>query len=77
MSAYPAYTPTSLPWLPQMPAHWELIRNKVIFQETKEVGGEQSGDYPLLSLTTKGIILRDVESGKGKFPKDFTTWKAY
>lgn len=75
MSAYPAYTPTSLPWLPQMPAHWELIRNKVIFQETKEVVGEQSGDYPLLSLTTKGIILRDVESGKGKFPKDFTTYK--
>ena len=75
MKAYPAYTSTSLPWLPLKPAHWELIRNKVIFQETKEVVGEQSGDYPLLSLTTKGIILRDVESGKGKFPKDFTTYK--
>jgi len=26
-------------------------------------------------LTTKGIILHDVASGKGKFPKDFNTYK--
>ena len=29
----------------------------------------------LLSLTTNGIIVRDVESGKGKFPKDFESYK--
>lgn len=28
-----------------------------------------------MSLTTKGVIIRDVESGKGKFPKDFDTYQ--
>lgn len=37
--------------------------------------GRQSVSYTLLSLTTKGVIIRDVESGKGKFPKDFDTYQ--
>ena len=75
MKAYPEYSATPLPWLRKMPSHWELARNKNVFQETKDVVGENADAYPLLSLTTKGIILRDVASGKGKFPKDFNTYK--
>ncbi len=75
MIPYSEYTGIPLPWLPQMPAHWTLMRNKNVFQEVKDVVGENSHLYPLLSLTTKGIILRDVASGKGKFPKDFNTYK--
>lgn len=75
MKAYSNYSATPLPWLPQMPAHWSLVRNKNIFQEAKDVVGENAEAYPLLSLTKKGIILRDVASGKGKFPKDFNTYK--
>ena len=51
------------------------MRNKNIFEETKDVVGDDIDAYPLLSLTTKGIILRDMASGKGKFPKDFNTYK--
>ena len=75
MKAYPMYTAIPLPWLPQLPVHWELLRNKNIFQETKEIVGDKADLYPLLSLTTKGIILRDTASSKGKFPKDFNTYK--
>ena len=75
MKPYPDYFITPLPWLPNIPAHWELVRNKNIFEETKDVVGDDIDAYPLLSLTTKGIILRDVASGKGKFPKDFNTYK--
>ena len=75
MRTYPDYSVVPLPWLPNMPAHWELVRNKNIFEETKDVVGDNADTYPLLSLTTKGIILRDVASGKGKFPKDFNTYK--
>ena len=75
MKPYPNYSITPLPWLPNIPAHWELVRNKNIFGETKDVVGDDIDAYPLLSLTTKGIILRDVASGKGKFPKDFNTYK--
>ena len=75
MKPYPNYSITPLPWLPNIPAHWELVRNKNIFEETKDVVGDDIDAYPLLSLTTKGIILRDMASGKGKFPKDFNTYK--
>ena len=75
MKPYPDYFITPLPWLPNIPAHWELVRNKNIFEETKDVVGDDIDAYPLLSLTTKGIILRDMASGKGKFPKDFNTYK--
>lgn len=75
MKPYPDYFITPLPWLPNIPAHWELVRNKNIFGETKDVVGDDIDAYPLLSLTTKGIILRDMASGKGKFPKDFNTYK--
>lgn len=75
MSAYPEYVTTPLPWLSKIPSHWGLIRNKNIFQEVKDVVGDNADAYPLLSLTKQGIILRDVTSGKGKFPKDFNTYK--
>ena len=75
MIGYSEYKGTSLPWLPEVPSHWELARNKNIFQEVKETVGDDANSYPLLSLTTRGIILRDVDSGKGKFPKDFNTYK--
>ena len=75
MKAYPEYVDSPLPWLSEIPSHWELARNKNIFQEVKDVVGENADAYSLLSLTTKGIILRDVASGKGKFPKDFNTYK--
>ena len=75
MKAYPEYVYTPLPWLLKIPAHWNFIRSKHIFQEAKELVGENASSYVLLSLTTKGIIRRDVSSGKGKFPKDFDTYK--
>jgi len=75
MKAYPDYVTTPLPWLPMMPSHWKLARNKNIFQEVKDIVGDNADAYPLLSLTTKGIILRNVSSGKRKFPKDFNTYK--
>lgn len=57
------------------PSHWKIVRNKSIMSLTGEKVGDRAKDYPLLSLTTKGVILRDIESGKGKFPKDFDTYQ--
>lgn len=62
-------------WLGQIPAHWKLVRNKNIFSEAKDTVGELFNNYTLLSLTLGGVIIRDVSEGKGKFPKDFETYK--
>ena len=75
MNKYSSYVDSTLPWLPHIPSHWELVRNKNIFTETKDTVGNDSENHVLLSLTLKGIIPRDVASGKGKFPKDFDTYK--
>ena len=75
MNGYPTYKLIGLPWLPEIPAHWSVLRNKNIFSEVKDTVGSDSASYTLLSLTLKGIIPRNIESGKGKFPKDFDTYK--
>lgn len=59
----------------QHPSHWKVVRNKSFLSITGEVVGKRANDFVLLSLTTNGVIVRDVESGKGKFPKDFDTYQ--
>lgn len=75
MKKYKSYQPMGLPWLSQIPQHWSISRNKNVFEESKETVGENFSRYTLLSLTLKGIIPRDVSSGKGKFPQSFDTYK--
>ena len=75
MTPYPAYKPTDLPWLPKIPEHWKLVRNKNVLSEQKDIVGEQASQYDLLSLTLSGVILRDMENCKGKFPAEFDSYK--
>lgn len=75
MNRYLQYKHVELPWLSEIPAHWDIVRNKNVFSEIKDTVGEDSASHTLLSLTLKGIIPRDLESGKGKFPKDFDAYK--
>lgn len=75
MRKYESYQPMGLPWLSQVPLHWSISRNKNVFEESKETVGENFSRYTLLSLTLRGIIPRDVSSGKGKFPQSFDTYK--
>jgi type I restriction enzyme S subunit len=62
---------TSIPWLPYLPKDWTLNRMKYLFSVNKDIVGKNSSNYPVLSLTTKGVIKRDIESGVGKFPASF------
>lgn len=57
------------------PEHWELKRNKSFMSLTGYKVGNNANQYTLLSLTTKGVIVRDIESGKGKFPKEFDDYQ--
>ena len=69
------YKTAPLPWLSQIPQHWGLARNKTVLSETKETVGANHISYQLLSLTKGGVIIRDLLTGKGKFPSDFGTYK--
>ena len=64
---------TGIQWLPEIPEHWEMTRNKTFLHLTDEKVGDRK-NITLLSLTKQGVIVRDLTEGKGKFPKDFNTY---
>lgn len=75
MVRYTEYKDANLPWLNEIPANWDLLRNKQFLHESKDVVGDKSAEYTLLSLTLNGIIKRDLIEGKGKFPESFNKYK--
>jgi len=75
MNKYSSYKDSELFWFKSVPKHWVKTKNKFVLVEKDDRVNENSNDFKLLSLTKKGIILRDIESGKGKFPESFDTYK--
>ena len=76
LNPYHEYKPAMLPWLPDVPKHWELIPNWALMHLKKEVVGELAATQTLLSLTKVGIIERDMENPTGKFPTSFDTYQS-
>lgn len=74
MERYKEYKDSGVKWLGEIPSHWEIFRNKDIFHERKYAVGKNSGNYTLLSLTKRGVIIRNMDDG-GKFPTEFDTYK--
>ena len=74
-SKYPSYKDSNTDWLGEIPSDWIVARNKQAFSFEKDLVGKRSKDYTLLSLTLKGIKVRDIDSGKGKFPAEFDTYQ--
>ena len=76
MTRYDSYRMSEIPCLGSVPSHWKSSKFKFHHFEEDDTVGECSDDYPLLSLTKEGVVFRDVESGKGKFPASFENYKA-
>ena len=72
---YPKYKDSGVEWLREVPEHWQVQPNKAFLELRKSVVGSTCNEKTLLSLTLSGVIPRDVESGKGKFPADFGTYQ--
>jgi len=75
MKRYDSYKDSGVESLGVVPESWNTSRFKYHHIENDETVGEDSSNFPLLSLTKRGVILRDVESGKGKFPESFDNYK--
>ncbi|MFZ2284514.1 MAG: restriction endonuclease subunit S [Lutibacter sp.] len=71
---YDIYKDSGVEWLGDIPEHWEALANKYIFNLKKNQVGKNSDKYDLLSLTLKGIVIRNLENG-GKFPAEFDTYQ--
>jgi type I restriction enzyme S subunit len=55
---YPEYKDSGVRWLREIPAHWEVLPHRALFQEVKE---RNHPDEPLLSVTiARGVIPQEV-----------------
>ena len=72
---YPAYKPSGVAWLDDVPAHWDLVPNRVLMNLKKDLVGNRASNYTLLSLTKQGVIPRNLEHPVGKFPSSFDTYQ--
>lgn len=75
MIKYQEYKEINLPWLKIIPANWDIKRNKQFLHERKKIVGNKSSEYTLLSLTLRGIVVRDLSENKGKIPASFDNYK--
>lgn len=75
LKPYAEYKESRLPWLDTIPMHWDMVPNRALMQDQRQVVGGNASDYTLLSLTLRGVIARDMVNPKGKFPAQFNTYK--
>ena len=56
-------------WVGDIPASWKVMPNKYLMHKKKEICPVYNGE-DILSLTMKGVIVRDLDAG-GKMPASF------
>lgn len=77
LEPYTAMKESGVPWLGEVPEHWEVVPNRAIFQEVKE---RDRPDAEMLSVTiTKGVIrqraLLEGSSKKDSSNQDRSAYK--
>lgn len=60
---------SGIEWIKSIPADWTVVPNKYLMRKIKELCPRYDGQ-DILSLTMKGVIVRDLEAG-GKMPSSF------
>lgn len=64
LPAYPAYRDSGLPWIGEIPAHWDILRNGRLFTHRVETGFP---DLPILEVSLRtGVRVRDLVNLKRK-----------
>lgn len=63
-------------WIGDIPSEWKLEKNKHCFELTKNIVGGNFSSYELLSLTKKGIVIKDVNNSFGKVPESYETYQS-
>ncbi|MDE1271028.1 restriction endonuclease subunit S [Vibrio aestuarianus] len=60
-------------WLGEVPEHWEFKRFKHLFKIRKRIAGKTG--YDILSITQKGIKVKDITSGDGQLSMDYSKYQ--
>ena len=60
---------SGIPWIGEIPISWEVMPHKRVMHKIKEIQEHYNGE-DILSLTMRGVIVRDLDAG-GKMPTSF------
>ena len=60
---------SGIPWIGEIPKDWSVMPHKRVMYKVKEIQEHYNGEN-ILSLTMRGVIVRDLEAG-GKMPTSF------
>jgi type I restriction enzyme S subunit len=64
LKPYPAMRDSGVPWLGEVPEHWEVRRNGRLFAQHNETG---FAGLPILEVSLKtGVRVRDLDAGSRK-----------
>ena len=70
---YEEYKDSGVELLGEIPNHWDKQRLKFIFSIEKRIAGKLG--FSVLSVTQKGIKVKDTESGDGQLSMDYSKYQ--
>lgn len=70
---YPEYKDSGIQWLGEIPVNWKVFRGKQLFEIRKRIAGKLG--YPVLSVTQKGLRVRDTSSSVGQVSQDYSKYQ--
>lgn len=73
---YKDYKKVDLPWLEEVPRHWDMKRAKFYIYSKKEINKDKKITN-VLSLTLNGVIRNDAENPIGLSPSDYATYQIF
>ncbi len=73
---YPAMKNSGVPWLGEVPEHWDIRRGKWLFRHKKQINADRANSN-VLSLTLRGVVNNDPENPEGLVPKDYATYQLF
>ncbi len=73
LQRYPECKDSEVAWLGKVPSHWQAHRLKNLFEIRKRIVGEEG--HQVLSITQRGIKVKDIESNDGQLSMDYTKYQ--
>ena len=70
---FPESSPAGLVWSETLPSHWRTKRLRHLFEVKKRIAGKLGFD--VLSVTKKGLKVKDITSGGGQLAADYSTYQ--
>ncbi|PSW30452.1 restriction endonuclease subunit S [Photobacterium phosphoreum] len=70
---YPDYKKSDIEWMESIPTHWKIVRLNYIFEIKKRIANTLGLD--VLSVTQRGIKVKDIESGDGQLSMDYSKYQ--